>query len=191
MDILADTSSPNIDRAILQNIRKNEEKFGEFVCAEFTHDARYAALVPQYSDDLMHDAYQSYLWDIKRLEDNMDTKPDHFKICGYLAYWLRRNSPVVRWDNQDGVSRHGIDQDTKKTADLIFEFGRSFHAFMIGYRVCWFFEHNKEATLPETVRRPLPTIDEDYIRVICYAMKYKNASPHAMGLIYRSLFLGC
>ena len=187
MDMLADPNSPYIHRDTLNNIHTDEKKFGEFVYLEFDKDAEYAALNPQYSRDLVHDAHQSYVWDVNRLEDNMKTSPDHFKICGYLAYWLRRNSPVIRWN--ETAPHHRIDEDTRKARELIFEFGRSFHAFMIGYRVCWFFERNKQAALPAA--RLLPAINGDYIRVVCYAMKYKNVSPHAMGLIYRSLFLGC
>ena len=189
MDILADPNSPNINHKILQHILKDKKKFGKFVCAEFTNDAKYAAVVPRYSDDLMLHAYQSYLRDIKRLGNNMDPNPNHFEICGYLAYWLCRNSPVVSWNKGDDVSRYEMNQDMIKAQDLIFESGRSFHAFMIGYRICWFFERHKEEVLSQA--KSLPELNEDYIRAICHVMQYKDISPHAMGLIYRSLFLGC
>ena len=187
--MIEDTFSPHIDSKILDKIYKSEEEFGRFVCDEFDTIGRYVALKPQYSDYLFHDAYQSYIWDIDRLKENMkkDSKtmtPDHFKLCGYLAYWLRRNSPITRWDEVDGKSRHQMSKKEKQVREVIYDFGRAFSAFMVGYRICYFLEHNKESE-ESKLSRP---IDESYIRAVCYCMQYKNVSPHALGLIYRSLF---
>ena len=38
---------------------------------------------------------------------------------GASVYWLRRNSPVARWDNRDGVSCHEINEDTSPWTTII------------------------------------------------------------------------
>ena len=179
---MVDPDSPYIHQDTLDNICANENKFGELVYCEFDRDAEYALLEPNYSDDMLHDAYQSYVWDVKRLKGNMGSKPDHFKVCGFLAYWLRRNSPVIGWNEieQDGE----INASIHKGRELIYEYGRAHHAFMIGYRICYFFERNKK-TQNQFINTPP---DEAYLRTVYYVMKYKHVSPHAMGLMYRSLF---
>ena len=177
---MLDLRPPPIQDDIFDKLR-SEKAFSNFVCKEFAYEAAKAALKPEYSPDLMHDAWQSYMWDIDRLDNNMPAVPDHFKRCGYLAYWLRRHSPVALW--QPLKEEYEISASEKEYRNLIHNCGRAFHAFSFGYRICLFFEENKESE----VKLPRP-IDADYIRHIAYYMKYKSVSPHAMGLIYRSLF---
>ena len=171
---------PPIEADIFDKLRK-KEWFQNFVYQEFKYEAAKAGLKPKFSSDLLHDAWQSYIWDIERPDGNMPTVPDHFKHCGYLAYWLQRHSPVTGWEAVRDA--HKITKEEDAARDLIFSAGRAYHAFSLGYRICFFFEQNKESE----IRLPRP-INADYIRHISYYMKYKNVSPHAMGLVYRSLF---
>lgn len=181
-DIIIDPKSPEITNDIFDKI-KTQNAFGDLIKREFDECSRDAALEPEYSVDLLHDAYQSYQWDVERLDDNMPNSPspDHFKLSGYLAYWLRRNSPILRW--KPTTAEHRINEDEKEFRQFIFDYGRVYHPFMLGYRICWFFERNKETESPI-----LKSIDGDYINTVCYYMKYKSVSPHSLGLLYRSLF---
>ncbi|MBE8159025.1 MAG: hypothetical protein HAW59_06540 [Betaproteobacteria bacterium] len=164
------------------------DKFKKFVVTEYKYDAeQMAAFVPRFSDDLFHDAHQAYMWDVERLDGNMKTtpdhSPDHFKRAGLLAYWLRRRSPILRWDKYMDMDDCNLDDAQKKWREFIFNYGREFHAFSLGYRICWSMEWNKEQ------ESPMPkVISEKRLTHICYFMKYKSVSPHAMGLIYESLF---
>ena len=177
---MIDLQPPPIEVDIFDKLRE-EKRFRIFVCREFDYEAAKVGLEPHYSPDLLYDAWQSYMWDIDRLDGNMPTVPDHFKHCGYLAYWLQRHSPVTGWEAVRDA--HKITKEEDAARDLIFSAGRAYHAFSLGYRICFFFEKNKESE----IRLPRP-INADYIRHISYYMKYKNVSPHAMGLVYRSLF---
>ena len=182
-DAIYDPSSPFIECAIFDKI-KNQDKFGDLVVREFDADTSYVSLKLQYSADLLHDAYQSYKWDIERLNENMpdSTTPDHFKLSGYLAYWLRRNSPIVGWEN---IKREKpLSPEEEKFREFLFEYGRVYLPFLLGYRICWFFEDNRkdrDSKLPGF-------LDQNYVNIACYFMRYKNVSPHALGLVYRSLF---
>lgn len=171
---------PPLPGDILNKISDYAE-FVEFVRGGYKQEAEKAYLEPRFSDDLFHDAHQSYLWDIERLENNMHTSPDHFKQCGHLAYWLRRNSPVLSWDKQRDDCDLG--QEQKECRRFILDFGRAFHAFALGYHICWSIERNKEKAFPMP-----PNLSHKRLTHICYYMKYKSVSPHAMGLIYESLF---
>ena len=178
---MIDLQPPPIEADIFDKLRK-KEWFQNFVYQEFKYEAAKAGLKSKFSSDLLHDAWQSYVWDIERLDDNMQPViPDHFKHCGYLAYWLQRHSPVAFWE--PSADEYEMDTDAKQLRKLIDDCGRALHAFSLGYRICFFFEKNKESE----IRLPRP-INADYIRHISYYMKYKNVSPHAMGLVYRSLF---
>lgn len=162
---------------------QDEAEFSRFVLSEFEYEASQGALKPICVPDLMHDAYQSYLWDIERLDGNMprSSSPNHFKSCGYLAYWLRRNSPIMMWEETE--KKENLSDEQKFYRDVTFELGRAYHAFKLGYGICRHFEMHQGSSSKSQF-----LIDMDYIKTICYLMKYKNVSPHAMGVIYRSLF---
>lgn len=183
-DFVLELGSQKIKSDVFDKI-KDDAGFGHLITSEFDQDSCHAFLQPQYSADLLHDAYQSYLWDAKRLKENMPNScsPDHFKLSGYLAYWLRRNSPIVGWKNINKADEQ-ITEGAKRFREFIFEYGRVYYPFLLGYRICWFFEYNKKDM---DLRLPQP-VTQDYINTVCYLMKYKSVSPHSLGLIYRSLF---
>jgi len=183
-----DPNSPEISDDIFEkieaeNIKESEECFGNLVRCEFDNLVNYASVSPKYNATLLCDAYQSYRWDAQRLDDNMPDSPtpDHFKLSGYLAYWLRRNSPVTKFEPTE--EEHRLTTEAKQLRQFLFEYGRVYLPFMMGYRICWFFERNKEGG-----KRLPDFIDADYINTACYFLKYKNVSPHSLGLVYRSLF---
>lgn len=111
----------------------------------------------------------------------MSTVPDHFKHCGYLAYWLRRRNPAALWEEIKG--EYKIDPAEKEFRKILYDCGRAFTPFrsVIGSAV--FFEQNKKS------RGGLPReADADYLKTAACYMKYKSVSPRATGLIYRPLF---
>lgn len=157
----------------------NEEKFSEAVWDGYLYEAALAHLKPDFSTSAMHDAWQCYQQDIERLEANMKrSAPDHFKRAGCLAYWLRRHSPVFDWQPLRGMPS----PEQKKIRKALFDdYGNVFLAFVLGYKSCLKFERAR-------TNKPIPEPDTDYLETVCYLMKYKSISPHAMGMIYRSLF---
>ena len=125
--------------------------------------------------------------DIERLSnDSLDSGsdgPDHFKQAGVLTYWLRRFSPVYELtslsDNQKLPS-----QQRKKLPEFFPNYYDVVLAFDLGFRLCNFVECNRKKN---PIQKKILSSD-GYIRQTCQFLKYKNVSPHALGLIYQSLF---
>lgn len=164
---------------------RDEAGFASLVIGCFGDMCKEARLTPEFSLSLMHDAWESFCWDTQRLDTNMpkESKPDHFKICGFAAYWLRRHSPVITLkEDRVKITRDEVVMEWRKLLD---DYSRAFLAFYFGYRICYFIEANSEKG-----GGALPRPDMDYLKSLCYVMKYKSLSPHAMGMIYRSLFVG-
>lgn len=174
-----------MDKAVLSRIRE-QDGFDQEVIRVFGELSQVARIKPLYSPHLLHDAWQSFKWDLDRLDGNMpDSKPDHFKICGLAAYWLRRHSPII--DFEEDRVKITRDATVKEWRGIFEKYDRVFLPFAFGYRICYFFESNKETDDGKEPR--LPVLDTKYIEAQCYVMKYKNISPHAMGMVYRALFL--
>lgn len=152
------------------------KEFEKFVVDQFRRHAQKAAFAPQFSGSLMKEAHHCYMEDI----DRMAKAPDYFDRCGCLAYWLRRNNPVMEWESTK--KDYDLTAEEENEREFFFNFGRQYHAFYLGYTICLTLDREKLAD------KSLPYIDENYIRAACHLMKYKNISPHAMGFIYRSLF---
>ena len=167
---------------------QDEDKFCRIVVDTFGELCGLARLTPEFEPDLMHDAWEAFNWDTQRLVTNMSSKspepvePDHFKICGFAAYWLRRHSPVSVLMEDKGL-KVTKDEVIKEWRRLFGSYSRALLAFYFGYRICYFYETRGESD-SVSPRKP----DSAYIEAICYVMKYKSLSPHAMGMIYRSLF---
>ncbi len=86
----------SINENIFSDIR-DEEIFNEFILQDYVYESGLAGLRPGLLASSMHDVYQCYIKDTKRLDNNMKTySPDHFKQAGVLAFWLRRFHPVYK-----------------------------------------------------------------------------------------------
>ena len=159
-----------------------EDKFREFIGQEYAYEAGRCGLKPKLSNAAVHDAHQCYLHDIKRLDEKMrESSPDHFKHAGFLAYWLRRHNPIRGWKGE--IDGDELTPAQKNERAFLLDYRHVYLAFWLGYKICLFYERE---TAP--AGRILPTPDKSYTRSVCYLMKYKSISPHAMGFIYRSLF---
>lgn len=164
---------PKDAETVLKKIANSPEEFEEFVMERFRHYSAQASFEPDFSKSLFTDAHHCYTEDIKRLPSGGDC----FERCGCLAYWLRRNSPEMDWAE---IKKHKSDlsKNEKEEREMVFQYGRQYHAFFLGYEICWNMKHKKQFT----------GINLSYAESVCRLMKYKSISPHAMGMIYRSLF---
>jgi len=148
-------------------------------------------LQPSMVDRRLRDAYSFWIDDIKRvgeIEPNLEEGLDHFKLCGHLAYWLRRTSPVVEFTDysspcEDDEGKLTPDQEDFK--DLLYEYGSEYLAFDLAFNLCMFHE---QARADKTERSETLKLSRDYIRMVCHFMKCKHVSPHALTLLFKSLF---
>ena len=178
--------SPEFDEDFFKNVedeQKGNHFFHEHIQTEYEYESGQACLFPVVSGSALEDVYACYMDDLKRLDSKMATDPDHFKRAGIMAYWLRRHNPVFKFQKGDGPPpiKPSKNQDLDHVTDLLIEYGHVYLAFAAGYKICAFFESERSV---------IPEPDKNYIDGICYLMKYKSISPHALGFIYRSLFFG-
>ena len=99
-------------------------------------------------------------------------------------------SPIVEaidlTQNEADAPGYPISRDEEAFRDLLFGYHNEYMAFEIGYQFCRFYE----------LSDPMPSqradsliLTDDYYKTMCHFLKYKTVSPHAMFLIYKSLFL--
>jgi hypothetical protein len=147
-------------------------------------------LVPTLSRSRISDAHQFWLEDLRRIEsaDGLSNGLDHFKQCGLLAYWLRRTSPLTDLQDYsspvDGDAGH-LDSEHEDFRDLLVLSASEYFAFDWPFQMCLFHEKTREN---KNERADRVQLSREYIRTMCHFLKRKQVSPHAMFLIYRSLF---
>ena len=156
--------------------------FNRFVRQQYTYTAYKAGLEPcVISEARLSDAWQQFRFDRKHYRKSLpnNNMPNHFKLSGTLAFWLRRTAPVYGFRD---LNRVKYDEGLR---ELLEKFGAEYLAFDLGLSICEFFENNQAGREKKLV----PDFPPDFYETVTYFMKFKNLSPHAMGIIYRSLFI--
>lgn len=110
---------------------------------------------------------------------------DEFKHAGYLSFWLRRATPIIHIrPKKEALAK--LNEKDRYYLHFLLRFGNEHLAFTLGYEICLYFVCNRAS-------RPLDpsafAYDADFVHDIHSTLKRKNMSPHAMNLIYRSLFM--
>lgn len=138
-----------------------------------------AGVEAELSDQRLVDAFMLWSEDIRRQTNNVRAGIiiDHFKRAAFLTYWLRRTQPIIRLPQATHYSEKDAFQ--KKSRVFLGQYASEATAFSLGLLLCGAFEESKSLVL-----------DRSYFLDVCYVMKSKNVSPHALYLIYKSLFLG-
>lgn len=153
-----------------------------------------ARLFPKFAPLRVVEAHGAWKEDLTRVGDrepNLDDGLDHFKQSGHLAFWLRRMSPLVEavdlTENVADAAGYPLTDTEKAFRDLLFGYANEYLAFDFGFQFCKFYEMNKPdgSQRAKAIRLPM-----DYYQSTCHFLKYKTVSPHAMYLIYKSLFVG-
>ena len=158
------------------------KNFRDIVSQHYNCVADKAGMGLRISDARLTDAWQQFRFDKKHHRKSLpnDEMPDHFKLSGMLAFWLRRAAPVYGYRDVTV----GVDRD-KRLYKLLKDYGSEYLAFDFGFAICEFFENNR----PGRGQKLVPDFPPGFYETISYFMKFKNLSPHAMGIIYRSLFM--
>ncbi len=162
------------------SVEPKADEFIKFVRRQYFFIARKGGLEPFISDPRLSDAWQAFRFDRRHYRNSLqtDSSPDHFKLSGMLAYWLRRTAPV--YDFKSIV----VPDANKHLRGLLQKQGSECLAFELGLSICEFFVRDGGDGV-----KMVPDISADYWETVTYFMKFKNLSPHAMGIIYRSLFV--
>lgn len=177
----------------LQSVANDYDEFSRFFREyAFRFSVDNARLVPVVSAARLFDAHSFWKADLKRLTFSLHTDsvtPDHFKQAAHLAYWLRRSGPVIEFFDSRGPMEPVIDKPLEdkyeRIRELLFNYGTEYFAFDLGYLICRFYETNRSDG--KHMSKDF-TLDEEYIQTVCCFLKEKNVSPHALYLLYKSLF---
>lgn len=180
-----------IVEGLLEEIEQDEQKFISFI-SEFTEKAlAEAGLFPRLSLARLIEAKGAWKNDLHRVggnEPKLENGLDHFKRAGHLAFWLRRALPIVEYvdttQNLGDAEGYPLDEQQKKFRELIAAYGNEFIAFEIGYQFCKYYE-----VAAGSERASNLILGEDFIRTTCHFFKFKSVSPHAMFMVYKSIFL--
>lgn len=150
-----------------------------------------ARLFPKFAVQRVVEAHGAWQADVARVgqhEPRLSDGLDHFKQCGFLAFWLRRMSPMVDavdlTENVGDAAGYALSAEEKEFREILFGYGNEYLAFDFGFQICRFYEISKDGGSKRAEELVLPP---DYYQSLCHFMKYKNISPHAMYTIYRSL----
>jgi hypothetical protein len=180
-----------ISKTTLHSIAENFDDFkNEFVCYANTVSEK-AQLLPIFVEFRLRDAHLFWKEDLDRVdaaEPHLKNGLDHFKQGGHLAYWLRRTSPVVEFKDMAGAYSAGcgdLAEDGAALRELLYKCGMEYLAFDWAFQICLFHEKTRP---DKTLRADQMSLSRDYIETICHFLKRKNVSPHALSLIFRSLF---
>lgn len=168
------------------DIEENQDRFVQ-VFKEFAETAMWGArLLPKLSKPRLIESHGAWRNDLSRVgnhEPHLVEGLDHFKRAGHLAFWLRRFAPVV-----EAIDPLDSPQDTHapltatevEFRKLLLAYCNEYLAFDFAFQFVKYYEsaHGNDLILPP-----------DYYFTMCHFLKYKNVSPHAMHLIYKSLFI--
>lgn len=155
-----------------------------YKCVSYEYNSfasRYKCKI-ELSKKRVRQAHGYYLRDAERfrnygIEGNSDL--DHFKHAGILAYWLRRRMII----NTVIFEKHPSLPDEKMPfpvqEDFSEEYENEYCAFLFGLKICSHYEG----------KATHDNIANTFARDITTVMRHKNVSPHALIMIYRSLFM--
>ena len=177
-----------------KNTLPSMEDFSQFerMFTEYAKEtAQTACLFPKLSMPKLRDAHYAWRDDLSRVgerESRLQGGLDHFKQCGHLTYWLRRIAPVIEycdlaalWEEPDELY-----PDEVTMRELLRKYGGEYLSFDFGLQICQFYELER---IDRATSGKEPAITMDYLNDICHMFKFKNVSPHAIHLIFKSLFL--
>jgi hypothetical protein len=178
-----------ITRLTLDAIKGREEFLSIFT--EYTIEVLdKAAFYPKLLKHRIYEAHGAWISDLKRVgehEKNLKEGLDHFKQCGHLAFWLRRTTPIGELMDLAFVDPEiPLSREAQELRSLLKGYHNEYLAFDFAYQICKYYEVRHLHKSSQRARTLV--LSPDYYQTVCHFMKYKNVSPHALHLIYKSIF---
>lgn len=153
------------------------------------------------SERRLGETYDFWKVDAKRTLDSGIDKGsrelDHFKHASFIAFWLRRQIPINRTLRlrADGVVGGGEPYSSEQ--EFFFRYGNEICALGIGLELCLYYEFIGKNTATGKLVSIAPNrlnylssckLHHECVRDYAMVLKHKNMSPHALYLLYKSLF---
>jgi hypothetical protein len=173
------------DRQFFVKIRRFRN-FQNAVSLHFGNLVAGTALKVELCPVRLNEAHKLWLEDLRRVSkrEMRDGILDHFKQSAHLVFWLKRQSPAIYWDTSE-VDFINISRADRYLIDFLLRYGNEFVPFRLGYETSLFYECFCKGMARQPSRY---AIGPTYVREVCHLLKTKSVSPHALYLIYRSLF---
>jgi hypothetical protein len=165
--------------------------FRNFLRAQFRLAYLPVELTPILSDYRICHIFEFWQDDIYRVSSREFNggNLDHFKTFGHLGYWIRRVSPCIETARRQSSPKRGQlifeGEYAEKYKSFLHMYGNEYVAFDTCFRACRFL-HILSEKMDETISDF--NLSEAYIRSACHMLKAKSVSPHALYLIFLSLF---
>lgn len=118
---------------------------------------------------------------------------DHFKHASFIGFWLRRMLPINQTLVVSQYQSVPDDRNADENQKFFFRYGNELCALL--FQICLFYEASYERDNHKIVDRAdrltflkqcmlPPQVIADFVMIL----KHKNMSPHALYLLYKSLF---
>lgn len=163
------------------------EDFTEYVTGFYYSECVGTGMKLELSPAAFTEAWDQFQTDLRRVSkfELNGGIPDHFKQMGHLAYWLRRSRPVLSVAPDPSFPLAGTDDELKmglKFQELLMRYPNECLAFALSYKIG--LKHVCKLSIPPSEF----ALSYDYLNTICQFLWNKNVSPHALFLIFKSLF---
>jgi hypothetical protein len=190
------------ERSDLFSKLEDAEWFAEFVKFQYQRIVfDMEPIVPAISEYWTAQAHYRWSKDTARVRSKeYDGRPlDHFKLSGFLCYWLRRCPPLTSLHHNPDLKFASVKLRGEPSKILV-QYGNVFAAFDIGLRICRYWEAartdikydadaKRDAAVRQRIARLSISRNSKYVEDICYTLAEKNISPHSLNMLYKSLFL--
>ena len=154
--------------------------FHRTISRAFSEVARRYGCDVQLSADRLNEARLMWIAEADKFRVRGGGPADQFKQAGLLAYWLRRRI-VIKHKEETGVPSPLPNED-------FLHYGNEICSFMVGFRICLFFETARKSSSERLAELASIHLDPEFLRDVAVVFYEKNVSPHAVYMIYRSLF---
>lgn len=168
--------------------------FIDFIKHQYGQIFSVEKFVPEISSYQAHQAHERWVTDIERIRvnENGGLSLDHFKLAAHLAFWLKRFSPVAKFKQNQDLKIANV--RTRDDGSYIYSYGNSQAAFLLGFRICSFWEAMKldhTRTKADKIRpQDFNLADhKDFLQNVSYVLADRSSSPHALFLVYKALFI--
>ena len=174
---------------------KDVEKFIPIMREHLEGILSIYSLSGKISEDRLREAHFYWMQDLNRVGgreyDGDHENPDHFKHAAHLAYWLRRQKPISDLYVQETavslIADMSIADAYREEHDFYYNYINEYFAFDVGFNIVLFYECKKKGSTLKLLDCLIR--DWDYLACVCHFLNSKNVSPHALFLIFRTLFI--
>lgn len=160
-----------------------------------------------WNQDIRRNSEQGFRQTVRQTGEAVQMSADHLKRAALLTFWIRRMRPVVR-NNALVETAPGLTTDEVRIwQDRFMGFDNEICALATGLSLASIYEKasarsaNVSVLRPSTARRHVNFMylakelnvrfgDWDSVRDYLLVFKYKNMSPYAIYLIFKTVFRG-